>query len=148
MHLRRLVNMNNEKGGLIKKNKKPIMEPPAPVIKTQATDFSYSTAPASTTAPVEEETKQPVVKQPVTQQPAKEPTEQKQSKAIGKKNSTKTLKVPSELHTKINLLGPFMDENKAYMILQRLVNSYIANELSDRQQRQFEFMVGMSEEEN
>ena len=40
-----------------------------------------------------------------------------------------------------------MDENKAYRILQRLVDSYIANELSDRQQRQFEFMLEVSEEE-
>ena len=120
--------MSNEKGGLIKKKKKPIMPPPAPVIKTQAADFSYSPAPA------QEEVKQPI-------------KEQKKSKTIGKKNSTKTLKVPSDLHAKINFLGPFMDENKAYMILQRLVDSYVANELSDRQQRQFEFMLEMSEEE-
>ena len=129
--------MSNEKGGLIKKKKKPIMQPPAPVIKTQAADFAYSTVPNP--APVEEEVKQPIVEQPVK--------EQKSSKTIGKKNSTKTFKVPSEIHTKINLLGPFMDENKAYMILQRLVDSYIANELSDRQQRQFEFMLEVSEEE-
>ena len=129
--------MSNEKGGLIKK-KKPIMPPPAPVLKTQAADFSYSTEP--TPAPVEKE-----VKQPVVEQPAKE---QKKSKPIGKKNSIKTVKVPSDLHTKINALGPFMDENKAYMILQRLVDSYIANELSDRQQRQFEFLLELSEEEN
>lgn len=128
--------MSNEKGGLIKK-KKPIMPPPAPVIKTQAADFSYSTE--QTPAPVEKEVKQPVVEQPVK--------EQKKSKPIGKKNSIKTVKVPSDLHTKINLLGPFMDENKAYMILQRLVDSYIANELSDRQQRQFEFLLEISEEE-
>ena len=120
--------MSNEKGGLIKKKKKPIMPPPAPVIKTQATDFSYSPAP------VEEEVKQPV-------------KEQKKSKTIGKKNSTKTLKVPSEIHTQIHLLSPFMDENKAYMILQRLIDSYVANELTNRQQRQFEFMLKMSEEE-
>lgn len=123
--------MSNEKGGLIKK-KKPIMPPPAPVLKTQAEDFSFSTEPTPT--PVEKEVKQPV-------------KEQKKSKPIGKKNSIKTIKVPSDLHTKINLLGPFMDENKAYAILQRLVDSYIANELSDRQQRQFEFMLEVSEEE-
>jgi len=130
--------MSNEKGGLIKKKKKPIMPPPAPVIKTQAADFSYSTE--TTLAPVEEEVTKPIVKQPVK--------EQKNSKPIGKKNSMKTFKVPSDLHAKINFLGPFMDENKAYMILQRLVDSYIENELSDRQQRQFEFMLEMYEEEN
>ena len=115
--------MSNEKGGLIKKKKKPIMPPPAPVIKTQAADFSYSPAPA------QEEVKQPV----------------KEQKKYG--NSAKTIKVPSEIHTQIHLLSPFMDENKAYMILQRLIDSYVANELTDRQQRQFEFMLKMSEEE-
>ena len=113
--------MNNEKGGLIKKKKKPIMPPPAPVIKTQAADFSYSPTP------VEEEVKQPVKKQ--------------------KKNNAKTIKVPSEIHTQIHLLSPFMDENEAYVILQRLIDSYVANELTNRQQRQFEFMLKMSEEE-
>lgn len=124
--------MSNEKGGLIKKKQKPIMQPPAPVIKTQATDFSYSTAPA----PVEKKVKKPIIQQPVK--------EQKNSKTIVR---TKTLKVPSEIHTKINLLGPFMDENKAYMILQRLIDSYITNELTNRQQRQFEFMLEVSEDE-
>ena len=62
--------MSNEKGGLIKKKKKPIMPPPAPVIKTQAAEFSYSPAP------VEEEVKQPV-------------KEQKKPKTIGKKNRQK-----------------------------------------------------------
>ena len=113
--------MSNEKGGLIKKKKKPIMPPPAPVIKTQAADFSYSPAPA------QEEVKQPIKEQ--------------------KKNNAKTIKVPSEIHTQIHLLSPFMDENKAYMILQRLIDSYVANELTNRQQRQFEFMFKMSKEE-
>lgn len=116
--------MSNEKGGLIKKKKKPIMQPPAPVIKTQAADFSYSPAPT------QEEVGQPV-------------KAQKKSKTIG----TKTFKVPAEIHTQIHLLSPFMDENKAYMILQRLIDSYVANELTNRQQRQFKFMVEMSEEE-
>ena len=39
-----------------------------------------------------------------------------------------------------------MDENKAYMILQRLIDSYVANELTDRQQRQFKFMLEVSKE--
>ena len=36
--------------------------------------------------------------------------------------------VLTEIHTQIHLLGPFMDENKAYMILQRLIDSYIEKE--------------------
>ena len=126
--------MSNEKGGLIKKKKKPIMQAPAPVIKTQDADFSYSTAPA----PVEKEVKQPVKKH----------TERKRSQTIGKKNSMKTLKVPSDVHTQVNLLGSFMDESKTYVILQRLINSYVTNELTNRQQRQFEFMFEASKEEN
>lgn len=35
-----------------------------------------------------------------------------------------------------------MDENKTYVILQELIDSYVRNELTDRQQRQFEFMLG------
>lgn len=132
--------MSNEKGGLIKKKKKPIMQAPAPVIKTQAADFSYTTAPV----PVEEEVKQPIVQQPVTKPPVEEQPERKKSQLIGKQNSTKTLKVPPIVHTKINLLGSFMDENKTYMILQRLIDSYVSNELTDRQQRQFEYMLEIS----
>lgn len=133
--------MSNPKGGLIKKKKKPTLQPPAPVIKTQAADFSYS--PSTTPAPVEEESKQLIIQQPVIQQ-----EEPKKPQPIGKKNSKKSFKVPSEIHTQINLLGSFMDENVAYMILQRLIDSYVANELSNRQQRQFEFMFEASKEEN
>ena len=130
--------MSNEKGGLIKKKKKPsLMQPAVPVKKTQATDFSYSKA----LAPVEEEVKQPIVQQPVTTQPVKEQAEQKTSPTIGKHNSKKSLKLPSDVHTQINLLGSFMDESKSYMILQRLIDSYVTNELSNRQQRQFKFML-------
>jgi len=132
--------MSNQKGGLIKK-KKSTLQPPAPVIKTQAADFSYSNS--TTPAPVEEEAKQPIIQQHVIQE-----EEPKKPQPIGKKNSKKSFKVPSEIHTQINLLGSFMDENVAYMILQRLIDSYVANELSNRQQRQFEFMFEASKEEN
>lgn len=60
---------------------------------------------------------------------------------VGKSNSTKSLKVPTVIHSEINLLGSFMDENKTYVILQELIDSYVKNELTDRQQRQFEFIV-------
>lgn len=116
--------MTNEKGGLIRKKKKPIMPAPAPVIKTQETDFQY-TGPVKNTEP-QEVTKVEPPKPKLT---------------VGKKNSTKSIKVPTIVHTEINLLGSFMDENKTYMILQKLIDSYVKNELTDRQQRQFEFMV-------
>lgn len=128
--------MTNEKGGLIKKKKKPLMQPPAPVNKTQAADFSYSTPP------VEPEKKEPIVQQPIAQEkPAEQPEPKKRPLAIGKQNSTKSLKVPSVVHTEINLLGSFMDESKTYVILQKLIDSYVRNELTNRQQRQFEFML-------
>lgn len=124
--------MSNEKGGLIRKKKKPIMQPPAPVKKKQETDFAYS-------EPIK------VVKQPVapvvTKIVEKEVKKSKSKLSVGKKNSTKSLKVPTVVHTEINLLGSFMDENKTYAILQKLIESYVKNELTDRQQRQFEFMV-------
>ena len=130
--------MSNEKGGLIRKKKKPIMQPPAPVKKTQETDFAYS-EPAK------------VVKKPVTpvvtEKVEKEVKKSKQKLSVGKKNSTKSLKVPTVVHTEINLLGSFMDENKTYAILQKLIESYVKNELTDRQQRQFEFMVEAFERE-
>ena len=133
--------MTNEKGGLIKKKKKPIMQAPAPVNKTQASDFSYSPPP------VEQEAKKPIVQQPVAQQPAEQPAQKKRQLTIGKQNSTKSLKVPSVVHTEINLLGSFMDESKTYVILQNLIDSYVKNELTDRQQRQFEFMLEALSEE-
>jgi hypothetical protein len=40
-----------------------------------------------------------------------------------------------------------MDENKTYTILQTLIDSYVKNELTDRQQRQFDFMVEAFHEE-
>lgn len=52
---------------------------------------------------------------------------------VGKSNSTKSLKVPTLIHTEFNLLGSFMDENKAYVILQELIDSYVRNELTNRQ---------------
>ena len=128
--------MSNEKGGLIKKKKKPVMQAPAPVKKTQASDFSYSTMA------IEQEPTQPIVQQPVKQTVEQVPQPPKKTQLIiGKQNSTKSLKVPSVVHTEINLLGSFMDENKTYVILQKLIDSYVKNELTNRQQRQFEFML-------
>jgi hypothetical protein len=119
--------------GLIKK-KKPLMQPPAPVKKTQEADFAYS-------EPVRPQVVQPqpaVIEKEVTKI---EPPQQTKKLSVGKKNSTKSIKVPTIVHSEINLLGSFMDESKTYAILQKLIDSYVRNELTDRQQRQFEFMV-------
>lgn len=124
--------MSNEKGGLIRKNKKPIMQPPAPVKKTQETDFAYSEPAKVAKSPVPTVTK---VESP------------KAKSNVGKKNSTKSIKVPTYVHKEINLLGSFMDENKTYAILQNLIDSYVKNELTERQHRQFKFMLEAFEEE-
>lgn len=137
--------MSNEKGGLIKKKKKPtIMQPSIPVKKNDM-DFGY-TAPVKQDEPVAAvETPTPVV---VEKEVTKiEPAQPRKKLGVGKSNSTKSLKVPTVIHSEINLLGSFMDEGKTYVILQKLIDSYVKNELTDRQQRQFEFMVEAFHEE-
>lgn len=125
--------MSNEKGGLIKKKKKPtIMQPSVPVKKNDM-DFGY-------TEPKKQEEPTPV--KPVAPKTTKIALPAPHKKlGVGKANSTKSLKVPTLIHSELNLLGSFMDEHKMYAILQILIDSYVKNELTDRQQRQFEFMV-------
>lgn len=126
--------MSNEKGGLIKKKKKPtIMQPSVPVKKNDM-DFGY-------TEPKKQE--KPVSINPTAQSEATKiaPPTPRKKLGVGKTNSTKSLKVPTLIHSELNLLGSFMDEHKTYVILQNLIESYVKNELTDRQQRQFNFMV-------
>jgi len=126
--------MSNEKGGLIKKKKKsPVMKPSVPVKKNDM-DFGY-TKPKKKEEPA---TVKPVVASETTK--ISPPTPRKKL-GVGKANSTKSLKVPTLIHSELNLLGSFMDEHKTYVILQTLIDSYVKNELTDRQQRQFDFMV-------
>lgn len=134
--------MSNEKGGLIKKKKKPtIMQPSIPVKKNDM-DFGYS-APAK-----QEETSLSVAAVPVEKKVTKiEPAQPRKKLGVGKSNSTKSLKVPTVIHSELNLLGSFMDEGKTYVILQKLIDSYVKNELTNRQQRQFKFMVEAFHEE-
>lgn len=127
--------MSNEKGGLIKKKKSPLMPTPATVKKTQGEAFSYS-------EPVKKSEPNVVIQQPIEPE-----TQQKNTARVGKKNSTKSLKIPTTVHTEIQLLGSFMDENKSYLILQKLIDSYVKNELTNRQQHQFKFMLEALTEE-
>lgn len=71
----------------------------------------------------------------------------KRVSVVGKNDATKTIKVPALLHTKINILGKFMDESKAYAILDELVDYYVENTLTERQQKQFHFMSDFSKED-
>ncbi|MBD8038728.1 hypothetical protein H9635_18445 [Solibacillus sp. A46] len=82
-------------------------------------------APIETPTPV-------VVKNAVTKI---RPATPRKKMGVGKTNSTKSLKVPTVIHSEINLLGSFMDEGKTYVILQKIIDSYVKNELTDRQQR-------------
>lgn len=134
--------MSNEKGGLIKKKKQPTIMQPAVPVKKGDMDFGFN-APIKNEEPAV--AAPPVVKKEITKV---EPPKPRQPLGVGKANSTKSLKVPAVIHTEINLLGSFMDENKTYIILQELVDSYVRNELTDRQQRQFRFMVESFEQDN
>ena len=131
--------MSNEKGGLIKKKKKPAIMQPAVQVKKGEMDFGFSNKPMEEPAAT---AKAPVVKEVTKIAPAAP----RKKASVGKSNSTKSLKVPTVIHSEINLLGSFMDESKTYVILQKLIDSYVKNELTDRQQRQFEFMVEAFEE--
>lgn len=137
--------MSNEKGGLIKKKKKPTIMQPAVPVKKNDMDFGYS-SPVKQDEPVTpiETTTPEVVEKEVTKV---DPAQPRKKLGVGKTNSTKSLKVPTVIHSEINLLGSFMDEGKTYVILQELIDSYVRNELTNRQQRQFEFMVEAFHEE-
>lgn len=108
------------------------MQPAIPVKKSDM-DFGY-------TAPAKQD--EPSILATVEKEVTKvEPAQTRKKLGVGKANSTKSLKVPTVVHSELNLLGSFMDEGKTYVILQKLIDSYVKNELTDRQQRQFEFMV-------
>ncbi|RUS49447.1 hypothetical protein QI30_20040 [Kurthia sp. 3B1D] len=108
-------------------------------------DFGYSAPTKQDEQIVAVEAPTPVV---VEKEVTKiEPAQPRKKLGVGKANSTKSLKVPTVIHSEINLLGSFMDEGKTYVILQKLIDSYVKNELTDRQQRQFEFMVEAFHEE-
>lgn len=79
---------------------------------------------------------------------SKTKTSRKTKSVVGKSNNVKSIKVPHDLHIQIGVLGKFMDENKTYAILSELVEYYKKNELTDRQQKQFEYMTGFFNEDN
>lgn len=57
-----------------------------------------------------------------------------------KKGNVKSIKVSSEIHLQIKLLGMFMDEGKTSIILKKIVDSYLIHEFTDRQQQLFNSM--------
>ncbi|MGG3451743.1 hypothetical protein [Domibacillus aminovorans] len=142
-----MSNSENIKGPLIKtKNKKQNGIPrPEPIQFNQTKDpFKYQ-EPSSKEQEVKLKTADIAV-------PGKQPKEIKNMDAtsiekkvvkravVGKNNAVKSIKVPAELHIKINVLGKFMDETKTYAILDELIKNYVADKLTERQKKQFEYM--------
>lgn len=138
--------MSKEKGGLIKKKKTTTLMPPAIPVKKNDMDFNYSAPTKQDKLVTSPEVFTPIIVK--TERKNIESTKSRPKTGVGKTNSTKSLKVPTVIHREINLLGSFMDENKTYVILQKLIDSYVKNELTNRQQRQFEFMIDALNEED
>lgn len=144
-----------KKGPLIKRKTKS-MERPSPVVVTSNNDFKFSN-PSVPTSPTEEievapkNTDVPIEKtetdiKPVENKPKKKATRRKG--VVGKNNNVKSIKLPNDLHTKIGILGKFMDENKTYAIISKLVDYYEENELTDRQKKQIEYMTEFLNEDS
>ena len=142
---------NSKKGPLIKKKTKAnTLERPKPVVISSQNDFKFNNEQSNPIQPANDESinKEKVVSiPPVEKKPAipvselKVKPSRKTKSVVGKNNNVKSIKVPHDLHTQIGVLGKFMDENKTYAIISELVEYYTKNELTDRQQKQFEYMT-------
>ena len=143
------MNEPTKKGPLIQKKQKPnSLSRPKPVLVTGKDDFKFSSKESieETTVQVAiKEQEQPTVvpeKKVQTVEPEKKKSVPlKRVAVVGKNNNVKSIKVPNDLHVKIGVLGKFMDENKTYAIISELVDYYVKNDLTDRQQKQFGYMT-------
>lgn len=134
------------KGPLIKKKPKSMDRPKPVTINTGANNgFKFNSEPTNPVKEVEETKRSaeiPVSKKPESPKTEKKSTPRKKRvSVVGKDNSVKSIKVPHDIHVKIGILGKFMDENKTYAIISDLIDYYKENELTDRQQKQFEYMT-------
>lgn len=142
---------NVNKGPLIqRKQKSNTLERPKPVLVNKQNDFKFKNEEQKSILPVinepvkKEETPSPIQSEKkvvVSDTERKKNIPLKRKSVVGKNNNVKSIKVPNELHTQIGILGKFMDENRTYAILSELVKYYAANELTDRQQKQFDYMT-------
>lgn len=150
---------SQNKGPLIKKKtKSSTLERPRPVVISSQNDFKFTNDkqnfPQSINNPVvnEEKTEPRDTLQekkstiPVSETKTKAP--RKVKSVVGKNNNVKSIKVPHDLHIQIGVLGKFMDENKTYAIISELVEYYTKNELTDRQQKQFDYMTEFFNEQD
>lgn len=138
-----------KRGPLIqKKQKTNSLARPKPVLVTGKDDFKFSNNESNEDKSVQTtftEREKPSVTTERKAQPLevekKKDLPSKRVSVVGKNNNVKSIKVPNDLHIQIGVLGKFMDENKTYAIISQLIDYYVENELTDRQQRQFEFMT-------
>lgn len=150
---------STKKGPLIKKKTKPsTLERPRPVVINSQNDFKFTNEkqsrpkPAEHPAVSEEKTEitasLPEKKSVVSISEPKTKAPRKTKSVVGKNNNVKSIKVPHDLHVQIGVLGKFMDENKTYAIISELVEYYTKNELTDRQQKQFDYMTEFFNEQD
>lgn len=147
-----------KKGPLIKKKTRSNgLERPKPVVINNQNDFKFDNTLSNPVTPADKEptiaertVPTPVVgnklETPVAETVAKQ--NRKKKSVVGKSNNVKSIKVPHDLHIQIGVLGKFMDENKTYAIISELVEYYTKNELTDRQQKQFEYMTDFFNEDD
>ena len=142
----------SKKGPLIQKKSKPnTLERPKPVIVNNQNDFKFTNNKVKKEQPIintplnrtETSLTTPKTKGAETSiaKEIKRDPVQKVKSVVGKNNNVKSIKVPNDLHIQIGVLGKFMDENKIYAILSELVDYYVRNELTDRQQKLFDYMT-------
>ncbi|KMY52545.1 hypothetical protein AC623_20635 [Bacillus sp. FJAT-27231] len=144
----------NIKGALISHNKKKSSLRPQVVQFNDKDPFKYSQTSKTVEKPDKSgEDKVKTEKKEIKSQIEKPKstsmkTEKKRKSAVGKNDSVKSIKVPASIHTKLNVLGKFMDENKIYAIIEELIKTYEDTQLSERQKKQFEYMSEFLQEEN
>ncbi|AQQ55582.1 hypothetical protein [Planococcus lenghuensis] len=136
----------SNKGPLIQK-KSSTLTRPKPVVTSGQNDFKFSQQPekpkdAEVSVPKKKNEPETQVKTPPSEETEKKKAPRRSKRAaVGKNNNVKSVKVPHEIHVQIGVLGKFMDENKTYAIISELIDNYVANQLTDRQQKQFEYMT-------
>lgn len=150
---------SSKKGPLIKKKtKSSTLERPRPVVISSQNDFKFTnekqnfSQPANNPVVNEEKTEPrailPEKKSTIPVPETKTKAPRKVKSVVGKNNNVKSIKVPHDLHVQIGVLGKFMDENKTYAIISELVEYYTKNELTDRQQKQFDYMTEFFNEQD
>lgn len=137
--------MSNKKGGLIKKKENSaIIRPSVTVNKPQNEEFGFN-SPSQKIVEKKDSIKRIAATPPVKKSVQSLVPIDRLS--VSTTSKTKSVKIPEIIHTELGLLGSFIDESKTYVILQTLIDSFVEHELTERQQRQFKFMLEAFQEE-